>query len=111
MPFAPETNGDLVPRLARGGRTAALFQRRLHDIKASARGFLSTDAAYRFACAVTHCALGVYWYQLQRGHREPWDLPALNLDEPLPTLAPRTRELAEEIGALLAQSEPIAAGY
>lgn len=110
MPFAPETSGDLVPRLARGGR-AALFQRRLQDLKACSQGLLSTDSAYRFACAVTHCALGVYWSRLQKGHKASWPLPALDLDESLPALAPRARELAEEIGALLAQYEPIAAGY
>jgi adenine-specific DNA-methyltransferase len=110
MPFAPETSGNLVPRLARGGRTA-LFQRRLQDLKASAQGFLSPESSYRFACAVTHCALGVYWNQLQQTQKKSWSLPPLELDEPLPTLAPRVRELAEEIGALLAQSEPIAAGY
>ena len=118
MPFAPENSVDIAPRrrispgarLPTGVRTA-LFQRKLQDLKASAQGMLSTESTYRFACAAAHCALGIYWGQLQRHHKAPWPLPGLHPDAPLPALAPPSRELAEEIGALLAQYEPIAAGY
>ena len=38
-------------------------------------------------------------------------MPRLEWDEPLQTLGRQVRKLAEEIGAILAQYEPISAGY
>ena len=118
MPFAPENSVDIVPRrrispgarLPTGVRTA-LFQRKLQDLKASSREILSAESAYQFACAAAHCALGVYWSQAQRSIWGALASPGLGTDAPLPALAPRIRGLAEEIGALLAQCKPVAAGY
>jgi adenine-specific DNA-methyltransferase len=90
---------------------AAVFRRKLQQLKASSQENSSTVNGCSFASAAAHRALGVYWAYLQRDHEEPWPLPPLDLDGPLPALRPRACELAEEIGAFLAQDEPITAGY
>jgi adenine-specific DNA-methyltransferase len=90
---------------------AAAFRRKLQLLKTSSEDLPSPESAQLFACSATRCALEVYWAQLQRGHKKSWPLPDLDGDRSLPPLSPRARELAEEIGTIVAAYEPISAGY
>ncbi len=99
-----------VPRLPLGER-GAVFRQQLQRLKASSQENLSAEHGYLAACATTHRAIAAYWAHLQRDYEEPWPLPPLEWDEPLLALGRQVRKLAEEIGAILAQYEPISAGY
>lgn len=118
MPFGHQGSGGVVarhltwpvPRLSAGER-AAVFRRQLQLLKASSQENPSAEHGYLFACAATHRAIAAYWAHLQRDHEEPWPLPRFEWDEPLPALGRQVRKLVEEIGAVLAQYEPISAGY
>jgi adenine-specific DNA-methyltransferase len=118
MPFGHQGSGDAVarhltlqvPRLPLGER-AAVFRQQLQRLKASSQENLSAEHGYLVACATTHRAIAAYWAHLQRDYEEPWPLPLLEWDEPLLALGRQVRKLAEEIGAILAQYEPISAGY
>jgi adenine-specific DNA-methyltransferase len=97
-------------RLSLSEKTA-LFLRQLQLLKACAPEDPAKDLGYRFACAATFRALEVYWLQLQSGFHEPWPLPALENERLSAPLAPRVDELAEQMGTIVAQYEPISAGY
>ncbi len=99
-----------VPRLSLSEK-AALFRRQLQLLKASSQESPSAEHGYLFACAATHRAIASYWDYLQRDYEEPWPLPPLEGEEALQDLRRQARGLAEEIGAALAQQEPISAGY
>jgi adenine-specific DNA-methyltransferase len=118
MPFGPEGSMEAAtrphlspaPRLFLGEQ-AATFRRKLQQLKTITQDDPARGQGYLSACAATRYVVEVFWTQLQNGHEEPWSLPCLDWSEPLPALGGRTRELAEEIGALVAQHEPISAGY
>jgi adenine-specific DNA-methyltransferase len=89
---------------------AEVFRRTLVNLKTVAQESPSTEQGYRVACAITRHAVDAYWTALQEDG-ESWPLPTLEWDQPWPTVDPRVLGLAEEIGTILAQDEPVSAGF
>jgi len=85
--------------------------RNLLQLAAGGRDKLAAGDRRAFACAVTRRILEVYWTLVQRAYRQPWPLPALDFEEPLPALVDPLSSAAEGFGAAVARSEPISAGH
>ncbi len=109
MGVAHRRRASPVSRLPPDGG-AEVFRRALVNLKTVARESPSTEQGYRVACAITRHAVDAYWTALQ-GDGESWPLPALEWDQPWPAVDPRVLGLAEEIGTILAQDEPVSAGF